>query len=170
MEQNNDVLSLDAIDLRILTILQSDASHSNQALAALVHVSPPTCLRRVKRLTDLGVIERHIAILSPDKLKALVGHGLTGVVGPEEVRAVDGGGVLLGQVLAHRLGLGPPQLGQWGVHPVAGGGGLRVGPLLLAVTDQDEHAGVGVVGEEGLVDRRRGSLRFGSGRFGHRAS
>jgi Lrp/AsnC family transcriptional regulator, leucine-responsive regulatory protein len=79
MELNNEILALDAIDLRILAILQNDASQSNQALAAQVHVSPPTCLRRVKRLTDLGVIERHIAILSPDKLKAVVGHGLTAI-------------------------------------------------------------------------------------------
>ncbi len=80
MELNNEILNLDAIDLRILSVLQTDASQSNQALAGLVHVSPPTCLRRVKRLTDLGVIERHIAILSPDKLKAMVGHGLTAIV------------------------------------------------------------------------------------------
>jgi Lrp/AsnC family transcriptional regulator, leucine-responsive regulatory protein len=80
MELSNEPLSLDAIDLRILAALQADASPSNQALAAQVHVSPPTCLRRVKRLTDLGVIERHIAILSPDKLKAIVGHGLTAIV------------------------------------------------------------------------------------------
>ncbi len=80
MELNNEALTLDGIDLRILESLQTDASHSNQALAAQVHVSPPTCLRRVKRLTDLGVIERHIAILSTDKLKTIVGHGLTAIV------------------------------------------------------------------------------------------
>jgi Lrp/AsnC family transcriptional regulator, leucine-responsive regulatory protein len=80
MELNNQSLELDAIDLRILDFLQTDARISNQDLAGCVHVSPPTCLRRVKRLTDLGVIERHIAVLSPDKLKASVGHGLTVVV------------------------------------------------------------------------------------------
>lgn len=37
---------LDAIDLQLLERLQTDASLSNQALAELVHVSPPTCLRR----------------------------------------------------------------------------------------------------------------------------
>jgi Lrp/AsnC family transcriptional regulator, leucine-responsive regulatory protein len=59
---------LDAIDWRILAELQSDASLSNQALAAKVHVSPATCLRRVRRLTEQGVIERRVALLSPDKL------------------------------------------------------------------------------------------------------
>ena len=73
-------LELDAIDLRILTELQSDAAQSNQALAQCVHVSPPTCLRRVKRLVDAGVIERHIAIVSTDKLRSIVGYGLTAII------------------------------------------------------------------------------------------
>lgn len=60
----------DAIDLRLLDALQSDASLSNQDLAAKVAVSPATCLRRVKRLVDAGVVERRVAILSPDKLGA----------------------------------------------------------------------------------------------------
>jgi Lrp/AsnC family transcriptional regulator, leucine-responsive regulatory protein len=80
MELNNDLLELDTVDLRILTQLQTDASISNQDLAAKVHVSPPTCLRRVKRLRDAGVIERQVALLSPDKLKAITGHGLTAIV------------------------------------------------------------------------------------------
>ena len=41
---------LDAIDLQLLDSLQRDASLSNVALAEKVNVSPPTCLRRVKRL------------------------------------------------------------------------------------------------------------------------
>jgi Lrp/AsnC family leucine-responsive transcriptional regulator len=71
---------MDAIDLALLDTLQADASLSNQALAARVHVSPPTCLRRVKRLHDAGLIEREIAVLSPDRLAPLIGHGLEAVV------------------------------------------------------------------------------------------
>jgi Lrp/AsnC family leucine-responsive transcriptional regulator len=70
----------DATDLRLLDLLQRDASQSNQTLAALVHVSPPTCLRRVKRLQDTGLIERQIAVLSVEKMAATVGHGLTALV------------------------------------------------------------------------------------------
>ncbi len=73
-------LELDGTDLRLLDLLQTDASLSNQTLAALAHVSPPTCLRRVKRLHDLGLIERQVAILRPDRLAALQGHGLTAFV------------------------------------------------------------------------------------------
>jgi Lrp/AsnC family transcriptional regulator, leucine-responsive regulatory protein len=67
---------LDAIDLRILDQLQHDAALSNQALAEKVHVSSATCLRRVKRLTDAGLIERQVAILSPQH----IGHGLTAIL------------------------------------------------------------------------------------------
>ncbi|NCT82522.1 MAG: Lrp/AsnC family transcriptional regulator [Comamonadaceae bacterium] len=61
---------LDAVDLRLLDALQADASLSNQDLAARVAVSPATCLRRVKRLVEAGVIERRVAILSPQRLGA----------------------------------------------------------------------------------------------------
>jgi DNA-binding Lrp family transcriptional regulator len=73
-------LVLDATDLQLLAQLQTDASLSNLALAARVHISPPTCLRRVKRLRDEGFIEQEIAILSIDKLSAIAGHGLCAIV------------------------------------------------------------------------------------------
>lgn len=68
--------ALDDIDLRLLAELQRDASRSNQELAEAVHVSPATSLRRVKRLTEAGVIERTVAVLSP----AALGYGLTAIV------------------------------------------------------------------------------------------
>jgi Lrp/AsnC family transcriptional regulator, leucine-responsive regulatory protein len=71
---------LDTVDLQLLDQLQRDASLSNQALAALVHTSPPTCLRRVRRLYDAGLIEKQIAVLSMDKLAPVTGHGLAVIV------------------------------------------------------------------------------------------
>ena len=65
-----DQLLLDELDRRILNTLQADASHTNAELAELVHVSPPTCLRRVKQLTDSGVIQRQVAIVDPAKVGA----------------------------------------------------------------------------------------------------
>jgi Lrp/AsnC family leucine-responsive transcriptional regulator len=67
---SNEALHLDEIDRRILNALQIDASHTNAELAELVHVSAPTCLRRVKQLIESGVIERQVAIVSPDKAGA----------------------------------------------------------------------------------------------------
>jgi Lrp/AsnC family transcriptional regulator, leucine-responsive regulatory protein len=71
---------VDAIDLALLEQLQSDSSLSNQNLAAKVHISPATCLRRVKRLREAGLIEREMAILNPERLAATLGHGLEAVV------------------------------------------------------------------------------------------
>ncbi|RYX89751.1 MAG: Lrp/AsnC family transcriptional regulator [Comamonadaceae bacterium] len=73
-------ITIDAIDLRLLDQLQCDASMSNQDLAAVVHVSPPTCLRRVKRLRDAGLIERQVALLNVEAVAAIQGHGLSAVV------------------------------------------------------------------------------------------
>jgi Lrp/AsnC family transcriptional regulator, leucine-responsive regulatory protein len=70
-------ITLDATDLALLNQLQADATLSNQSLAEQVHVSPPTCLRRVKRLRDAGLIERQVAILNTDRLNHLQGQGLT---------------------------------------------------------------------------------------------
>ena len=67
---------LDDLDRRILNILQVDAAHTNAELAELVHISPPTCLRRVKQLRENGVIERQVAIVAPDK----VGSRLSAIV------------------------------------------------------------------------------------------
>ena len=67
--------SLDAIDLRLLDLLQADASRASQALAEAAHVSPATALRRVRRLVETGVIERQVALVSPQ----LVG-GLSAIV------------------------------------------------------------------------------------------
>ena len=69
-------MDLDPIDLQLLDLLQSDASLSNQDLAARAGTSPATALRRVRRLLEGGVIERRIAVLSPEKL----GEGLTALV------------------------------------------------------------------------------------------
>jgi Lrp/AsnC family leucine-responsive transcriptional regulator len=69
-------VELDEIDRRILNALQLDATQTNSELALAVHVSPPTCLRRVKRLTETGVITRQVALLAPE----LVGARLTALV------------------------------------------------------------------------------------------
>src|ERR1700704_4585237 len=67
---------LDAIDKRILRILQRDCLIANQALADEIGLSPPACLKRVRRLRATGVIERTVAVVSP----AAVGYPLLTVV------------------------------------------------------------------------------------------
>src|SRR5437763_12127941 len=61
---------LDRTDKAILRALQRDASISNVALAAKVHLSPPACLRRVERLREAGLIRATVALLNPKALDA----------------------------------------------------------------------------------------------------
>lgn len=89
-------IELDIIDLQLLDWLQKDASMSNQELAERVHVSPPTCLRRIKRLRDEGLIAAQVAILEPAQLAAIQGFGLFVIVevtldrqGSEELDAFE---------------------------------------------------------------------------------
>ena len=72
--------TLDATDLKLLGLLQADASLNNVALAEKLHISAPTCLRRTKRLQQEGWIEKQVAILSADKLGRYMGHGLTAII------------------------------------------------------------------------------------------
>ena len=78
--KNSEVIDIDTTDLQLLDWLQQDASQSNQALAERLHVSPATCLRRTKRLHALGLIERQVVVLQPDRLAQLVGPGLQAIV------------------------------------------------------------------------------------------
>jgi len=75
MKKINDPI-LDELDKRILMALQDNAARTNQELAELVHASAPTCLRRVKRLEETGVIARRVALLNPEK----AGAGLTAII------------------------------------------------------------------------------------------
>jgi len=77
---NENSINLDDTDLQLLQQLQLDASLSNQALARHLDLSAPTCLRRVKRLQDLGLIEKQVAILSSEHIARLTGHGLQAIV------------------------------------------------------------------------------------------
>ena len=59
---------LDAIDRRILRELQADATVPIAELAERVGLSQTPCWKRVKRLTDAGIIERRVAILARERL------------------------------------------------------------------------------------------------------
>ena len=73
-------IGLDATDLKLLALLQADASLSNISLADKLRISAPTCLRRTKRLQQEGWIEKQVAILSADKLGQLSGHSVTALI------------------------------------------------------------------------------------------
>lgn len=60
--------AIDQIDLKILSILQSDARITNHELSQKVNLSPSSCLQRVRRLEDDKYIERFMAHIDLDKI------------------------------------------------------------------------------------------------------
>lgn len=62
------LVDLDKIDRRILRLLQRDNQLTNLQLAEKAHLSPPTCLRRVRRLREQKVIVGDVALLDPEKI------------------------------------------------------------------------------------------------------
>ncbi|MGV8935513.1 MAG: Lrp/AsnC family transcriptional regulator [Allorhizobium sp.] len=67
---------MDRIDRKLLNLMQRDASRTNVDMAEEVGLSPSSCLRRVQRLRNSGVIDRTVAILDATKagrvIKAVV--------------------------------------------------------------------------------------------------
>ncbi|MGI5466348.1 Lrp/AsnC family transcriptional regulator [Streptomyces sp. CA-132043] len=59
---------LDAVDQEILLHLSQDGRLSNVELAKRVGLTPPPCLRRVKRLEEAGVIAGYRAVIDPAAL------------------------------------------------------------------------------------------------------
>ena len=58
----------DRLDLRILNLLQEDASLSNAEIAEQVGLSANACWRRVRRLEERGIVRKRVALLSQEKL------------------------------------------------------------------------------------------------------
>ena len=67
------IKELDGTDLRILALLQDDASRSIGEIAEAVHLSQNACWRRIRQLEDGGFILKRVALLDPIKL----GQGTT---------------------------------------------------------------------------------------------
>ena len=59
---------MDAIDARILTILQNDARTSNAAIARELDMAPSAILERIKKLQAKGAIAGYEAKLDADEL------------------------------------------------------------------------------------------------------
>ena len=57
-------MQLDAIDRKILALLQEDGRLSLAALSEKVGLSPSPCLRRVRLMEKAGIIARYVAVLN----------------------------------------------------------------------------------------------------------
>ncbi|NVO14189.1 MAG: Lrp/AsnC family transcriptional regulator [Rhodoplanes sp.] len=70
---------MDAIDRKILALLQDDASLSVQEIGNRVGLSSTPCWKRIQKLEAAGIIARRVALVDPDK----VGLGVTVFVSVE---------------------------------------------------------------------------------------
>ncbi len=61
-------LDVDCIDVKILDLIQDDASMSVAEIAEAVGLSPSPCWRRIKRMEEQGFISRRVTILDHAKL------------------------------------------------------------------------------------------------------
>jgi len=71
-QQTVSKVELDKIDRKILEVLQTNGRLTNLEVAERVNLSPSPCLRRIRRLEEIGVIRQYAALLEPNK----VGLGL----------------------------------------------------------------------------------------------
>ena len=67
-----EYLTLDKLDRKLLNLLQKDNQISTRILADKLHISQPTCLRRIKELREAGVISAEVAMVDPFSL----GYGM----------------------------------------------------------------------------------------------
>src|SRR6201995_2749291 len=70
---------MDAIDRKILTVLQQDASLSVAEIGSRVGLSSTPCWKRIQRLEGGGVVQGRVAVVDPDK----IGLGITVFVAVE---------------------------------------------------------------------------------------
>lgn len=68
--------TLDRIDVALIRLLQNDARRSNKELAAAVGLAPSTCLERVRRLHEAGVVTGSTVAVDP----RAVGVGLEAMI------------------------------------------------------------------------------------------
>jgi Lrp/AsnC family transcriptional regulator len=61
-------IDLDQFDLKILSLVQQDASRSTAEIAELVGLTQAPCWRRLQRLKDAGYIRAQVALLDRRKM------------------------------------------------------------------------------------------------------
>jgi Lrp/AsnC family leucine-responsive transcriptional regulator len=83
----NTETQLDAVDRRILQVLQAQGRSTFDELASAVGLSASAALRRVKRLEESGVIAGYVALVAPDR----VGLGLTAYINVRLEKHTDDG-------------------------------------------------------------------------------
>lgn len=64
--------TLDKVDRKLLNLLQKDNQTPTRTLADKLHISQPTCLRRIRDMREAGIISADVAMVDPFAL----GYGM----------------------------------------------------------------------------------------------
>jgi len=63
---------MDATDVKILNLLQTDASLTVKQIAEQIHLSVTPCWKRIQKMEENGIIRARVALLEPEKVNASV--------------------------------------------------------------------------------------------------
>ncbi|MDB5556369.1 MAG: AsnC family transcriptional regulator protein [Rhizobium sp.] len=73
MRKSHQPFTIDEFDRKILAILQADNMTPQRMIGEAVNLSAPAVQRRIKRLTEAGVISANVAVVDPEA----VGQAIT---------------------------------------------------------------------------------------------
>ena len=66
-------ITLDKVDRKLLNFLQQDNQTPTKVLADKLHISQPTCLRRIRELREVGIVSANVSLVDHFAL----GYGMT---------------------------------------------------------------------------------------------
>lgn len=73
MDQTSPRVALDDFDRKILKILQKDNLTPQRTIGEAINLSAPAVQRRIKKMTEAGIIQANVAVVDP----AALGHPIT---------------------------------------------------------------------------------------------
>ncbi|WP_210433594.1 Lrp/AsnC family transcriptional regulator [Zobellella endophytica] len=82
-------IELDRQDARLLQALQENGRLSNVELSELIHLSPSQCQRRRQKLEELGVVQKYVAYVDPEKVGLHVTALISVTLGKHGERIAD---------------------------------------------------------------------------------
>ncbi|MFT4568877.1 MAG: DNA-binding Lrp family transcriptional regulator, partial [Saprospiraceae bacterium] len=59
---------MDALDIKILDLLQSDAKITIKEMAKQLHLTTTPVFDRIKRMEKRGIIDKYVTLINPNKL------------------------------------------------------------------------------------------------------
>ncbi len=80
---------MDALDRKILRILQADATATIGEISRAVGLSATPCWKRIQKLEAMGVIHKRVVILAPEKLGLSVSVQMNIETGDHSREAID---------------------------------------------------------------------------------